>query len=71
MTRGQFSLMGDESGETAKAEAAVNIVAQRPQHLKVLTASAEETAAHEAYLDGLDKAVGGSCVWREAAGETS
>ena len=71
MTRGQFSLMGDESGETAKTEAAVNIVAQRPLHLKVLAASAEETAEHEAYLDGLDKAVGGSCVWREAAGETS
>ncbi len=65
MTRGQFSLMGEEGSETEK-EGAVNIVSQRPAQLKVLLASAEEDAAHELYLDGLDKAVGGSCVWREA-----
>lgn len=63
MTRGQFSLMGEEGGETVKE--AVNIVSQRPAQLKVLLASTEEAAEHEAYLDGLDKAVGGSCVWRE------
>jgi len=31
--------------------------------LQVLPASPQELAAHEAYLDGLDKAAGGS-VWR-------
>ncbi len=30
----------------------------------VLAASAEELAAHEDLLGGLDKAVKGSCVWR-------
>jgi len=32
--------------------------------LKVIQATAEEQAAHERRLDALDKASGGTCVWR-------
>ena len=34
--------------------------------LKVQAASEEECAAHENYLDGLDKAAGGSCIYRQS-----
>lgn len=63
MTRGQFDLMADHGGEeTAAATATV----KRPAHLKVRKADAAETAAHEAYLDALDQASGGACLWRGA-----
>ncbi|OSI08543.1 DNA polymerase III subunit epsilon [Neisseria zoodegmatis] len=66
MTRGQFDLMGDSASEEQET---VNVAVefQRPASLKVVAADAEELAAHEAYLDGLDKAVGGACVWRTEA----
>lgn len=32
--------------------------------LPILRASVEERAAHERYLDGLEKSSGGKCVWR-------
>lgn len=62
MTRGQFSLVDDMAEETEEISAARR--AARPVSLKVLHASAEELAEHKAYLDGLDKAVGGTCRWR-------
>ncbi|GJM10376.1 MAG: DNA polymerase III subunit epsilon [Lysobacteraceae bacterium] len=37
------------------------------QPLRIIEASDAEIAAHQAYLDGLDKKVGGSCVWRRDA----
>ncbi|UOO76454.1 DNA polymerase III subunit epsilon [Neisseria sp. Dent CA1/247] len=66
MTRGQFDLMGDSASEEQET---VNVAVefQRPASLKVVAADAGELAAHEAYLDGLDKAVGGACVWRTEA----
>ena len=36
--------------------------------LRVVRASAEELARHEARLDQLDRAAGGRCVWRQAEG---
>ena len=36
--------------------------------LRVVRASAEELARHEARLDQLDRAAGGICVWRQAKG---
>ena len=36
--------------------------------LRVVRASAEELARHEARLDQLDRAAGGMCVWRQAEG---
>ncbi|WP_233863724.1 DNA polymerase III subunit epsilon [Paraburkholderia adhaesiva] len=65
MTRGQESLVIDMLGETA---ATGDVTAPRMQietlALPVITANAEELAAHDAVLDGLDKAVKGTSVWR-------
>ncbi len=66
MTRGQFDLMADHGGEADGSYAAAKI--QRPVHLKVLCADETELAAHEAYLDTLDKITEGKCVWRTEAG---
>ena len=38
---------------------------ERPAQLKVLVANAEENAAHEAYLDELDKKAEGGSIWRK------
>jgi DNA polymerase-3 subunit epsilon len=62
MTRGQESLMMALEETPASAAAAIGgIDASR---LVVLRASDEELAAHEAYLDGLDKEAKGGSVWR-------
>ncbi|OSI37217.1 DNA polymerase III subunit epsilon [Neisseria dumasiana] len=63
MTRGQFDLMADSPADEPQAVGA-SVDFQRPAYLKVVAADAEELAAHEAYLDGLDKTVGAACVWR-------
>ncbi len=67
MTRSQFSLADAfDDGEVASVETAQ---VSRPAQLRVLLASEAEAAEHAAYLDGLDKEVGGSCVWRQVAQE--
>ncbi|KPN70645.1 DNA polymerase III subunit epsilon [Neisseria sp. 83E34] len=63
MTRGQFSLVDDMAAETEETFSVRRTA--RPASLKVLQASEEELAEHEAYLDALDKAVGGVCQWRK------
>lgn len=66
MTRGQESLVID----AAEAAHALHDLAQvdlSAFELPVLTASAEEAAAHEALLADIDKASGGHTVWRLAA----
>ena len=62
MTRGQESLVIEleAPGTAAAALAAVEL-----SKLVVVTASPEEIAAHESYLDGLDKAAKGGSVWRK------
>ncbi|MBX9965810.1 MAG: DNA polymerase III subunit epsilon [Burkholderiales bacterium] len=67
MTRGQDSLIIDhaEAGPAARTAVAQS----GPLDLVVLRASAEETAAHAAYLAGLDKASKGACLWRAVEGE--
>ncbi|WP_342114602.1 DNA polymerase III subunit epsilon [Pseudoduganella sp. OTU4001] len=62
MTRGQNSLgmdivIEESSGGIAVAEIAL-------AEVMVLRASDAEAAAHAEFLDGLDKAVKGTCVWR-------
>ena len=63
MTRGQESLMMEieptlqAAGDTP-AEA-------RAVELPVIVASADELTAHDKYLQGLDKAAGGRCLWRQ------
>lgn len=61
MTRGQESLM-IELLETAAASAEISIAATN-QTLLILTANAEELAAHEQYLEALSDA--GACLWEE------
>ncbi|MES9934991.1 MAG: DNA polymerase III subunit epsilon [Sedimenticola sp.] len=66
MTGGQTNLLlggGVDDSEGADASMIRRLAADRPS-LKVVHAGEDEIAAHEARLDALDKAVGGSCVWR-------
>lgn len=63
MTRGQESLLGEieetrVQGHDVKGECVVLTV-------KVLAASAEELAAHDALLDDIDHASKGKCLWRQ------
>ncbi|HEY1611094.1 MAG TPA: DNA polymerase III subunit epsilon [Paraburkholderia sp.] len=65
MTRGQESLVIDMLGEpAAKREVATLGVQFEALALPVISADAEELAAHQAVLDGLDKAIKGTSVWR-------
>ena len=63
MTRQQFDLMGggeeEHDGKQTVAVAAID----RPKHLKVIRAAAEELEVHEHYLDDLGEA----CLWRQSA----
>ncbi len=76
MTGGQVTLSLDRSsagGEAGRQDTGIRrLPADRPP-LPILTASTEERAAHEARLDGIEKATGDTCVWRksEVVGETS
>lgn len=68
MTRGQDSLLGDvDEPEIAGAQAvgpgAVRAVAALP----VISVSEQELAAHEAYLDALEKDIGQPSLWRSLA----
>ncbi|TDN69098.1 DNA polymerase III subunit epsilon [Paraburkholderia sp. BL10I2N1] len=65
MTRGQESLVIDMLGETsALGDTDTPRVKLEALELPVLFASDEELAAHQSVLDGLDKAVKGTSVWR-------
>jgi DNA polymerase-3 subunit epsilon len=65
MTRGQESLVIDMLGEAqADGDTHAPRVALDSLELVVLAASDDESAAHEAVLDDLDKAVKGASVWR-------
>jgi DNA polymerase-3 subunit epsilon len=67
LTRGQESLVMELEAPGVAAVAAARVDASK---LKVLRASAEESAAHETVLDAIDKAAkdkGGS-LWRKSAG---
>ena len=50
-------------GQDGQRLAAVR--ALRPAKLKVVRASAEELALHSAQVEGIDKASGGKCVWKQ------
>jgi DNA polymerase III subunit epsilon len=65
MTRGQESLVIDMLGEaTANGAERAPRVALDSLELPVIVASDEEITAHQTVLDGLDKAVKGTSVWR-------
>jgi len=65
MTRGQNSLSMDLEEEVGQGGGALEAVALA--EVIILVASADELAEHESLLGGLDKAVKGSCVWRNYA----
>ena len=62
MTRGQNSLSMDLEEEVSEGGGLLEAVALAD--IVVLAASAEEIAEHENLLGGLDKAVKGTCIWR-------
>ncbi|HGX92976.1 MAG TPA: DNA polymerase III subunit epsilon [Candidatus Tenderia sp.] len=67
MTGGQRALLldvNDEADGEAHSQPAARLPADRPP-LKVIRATAAEVAAHEAYLDEIDKASDGGCLWRK------
>jgi DNA polymerase III subunit epsilon len=65
MTRGQESLVIDMLGEShAGGDANAPRISLESLELVVVTASDEEIAAHQAVLDGLDKQIKGTSVWR-------
>jgi DNA polymerase III subunit epsilon len=65
MTRGQESLVIDMLGETSEGETGgAKRVKLETLELVVLSASGDELAEHEALLDGIDKSVKGTSVWR-------
>lgn len=61
MTRGQESLVMEIDVDGGLAMDSVEFE-RKP--IKVLRASADELAAHESYLNELDKSVKGTCLWR-------
>ena len=61
MTRGQESLVMELDTPAAAAIAAARVDVAR---LVVQRASAEESAAHEALLDGIDREAKGGSIWR-------
>ncbi|MGB8410837.1 MAG: exonuclease domain-containing protein, partial [Gallionella sp.] len=63
MTRGQESLLGDET-QMARKPAVPSKDASRPR-LRVLQPSAEELAAHAQQLADIDKASKGACLWKK------
>ena len=65
MTRGQNTLSMDIEVEVAASGGALEAVPLAA--ILVLAPSADELAEHQALLGGLDKAVKGSCVWRNYA----
>lgn len=66
MTRGQDSLAMDIDMETPRQDALTGLAFER-KPLRVLPASEAELAEHAAYLDTLDKAAKGVCIWRSLA----
>lgn len=70
MTRGQESLVIDMIGESATSgDAHAPGVALDALELPVIVASDEELVEHQALLDGLDKSIKGTSVWRLQAAD--
>lgn len=67
MTRGQESLTIDMGESSGLAQLAVTTLAEGRPALVIILPSADELAAHEAYLEALDRESKGRCVWRAAA----
>lgn len=70
MTGGQMSLFGDESSAHENVDDEFLRVPEDREPLLVLLAAADELAAHEAYLDGLDAIAENGAVWRRRPSQT-
>lgn len=66
MTRGQDSLVIEQRDE-AGAACGVSTVDLRTFELAAVSVAADELAAHEALLEGIDKASRGKTLWRHLA----
>jgi len=69
MTGGQTTLSLDRNSVTGEAGEQATGIRRVPAHRSatpVVAASVDERAAHEARLDAIEKAAGGSCVWRRS-----
>ena len=66
MTRGQESLLGDDTAPKVRQPAVLSTDALRPK-LRVLQPSEEELAAHAQQLADIDKASKGACLWNKLA----
>lgn len=67
MTRGQHALLGDDGlGSSATPQNTAQRINLRPFSLPVLSATAQELAAHEEVLAAIDKASNGKTVWPSA-----
>jgi len=65
MTGGQTDLLLDGQSEDGQAiSGEIRRLAQERAPLRVIRASEDELAAHEARLAAIDKASGGACLWR-------
>lgn len=67
MTGGQVAMWLDEAEQGSSAGASARMlqrVSADRAPLPVLRADDGERAAHETYLDGLDRDAGGTCIWR-------
>ena len=65
MTGGQVGLGLDDSlGMDAESATAIRRLATDRPPLPIIAVGDRERSEHEAYLDRLDQAVGGACVWR-------
>jgi len=64
MTRGQNSLSMEMDIDQPEMDASGELIIATMAEVIVVSATAEEIATHEAILNGLDKQVKGTCVWR-------
>ena len=66
MTGGQISLLADEQGISGNVdqEAVRKIAINRPK-LKIMYCNSEEIIEHQKYLDIIDRASGGKCLWMD------
>ncbi len=67
MTGGQTGLFEDlrSSMKTGAPQPAIRRLDANRQKLPVIAPTAEELAAHQVWLDELDKKSGGKCLWRQ------
>jgi DNA polymerase-3 subunit epsilon len=63
MTRGQESLLGEETSDEDGVQYTASGEAIR-LHVRLLAASDEELALHNTQLDDIEKASKGACVWK-------